>query len=288
MKVSILSSFFLSIDGAKEQRCNVAEILAEIFEENVDRKSEIQRLKRGYKIRPDKDQKNPFSFRLKKKEVMNWKPEQGAAIGFIRCNYQPDLRTKIKCLPNGKAVVEGPIHKCERGCDIAKLGLFSQNADSSCENTESGIEPQGSRCKRRCVLNSSIETSKPIICECNGKFCKYTVGHQGKNLAFNPEPLEKLCREHKTGKIFDARRKKCELEKESLYFFLEDETKTNPESQKEQKGNNIYGDSNGDFGMLLDAVSHNFAEEECRSYFTGELNSGIDYKNLKQREVFVL
>ncbi|CBY21384.1 unnamed protein product [Oikopleura dioica] len=252
MKVSILSSFFLSIDGAKEQRCNVAEILAEIFEENVDRKSEIQRLKRGYKIRPEKGQKNPFSFRLKKKEVINWKPEQGAAIGFIRCNYQPDLRTKIKCLPNGEAVVEGPIQKCERGCDIAKLGLFSQNADSSCENTESGIEPQGSRCKRRCVLNSSIETSKPIICECNGKFCKYTVGHQGKNLAFNPEPLEKLCREHKT----------------------EDETKTNPESQKEQKGNNIYGDSNGDFGMLLDAVSHNFVEEECRSYFTGDLNSG--------------
>lgn len=34
--------------------------------------------------------------------------------------------------------------------------------------------------------------------------------------------------------------------------------------------------------MLLDAVSHNFAEEECRSYFTGELNSGIDY-NFKKK-----
>ena len=202
MKFSILSPFFLAINGAKEQRCNLAEILAEIFEENVDRKSEIQRLKRGYKIRPDKEnnQKNAFSFRLKKKELINWKPENGAAVGFIRCSFQPDLRTKIKCLPNGKAVLEGTIHKCERGCDISKLGLFSENADNSCQKTEAGIEAQGSRCKRRCVLNSTIETARPIICECNGKFCKYTVGHEGKNLPFNPEPLEKLCREHKIGK----------------------------------------------------------------------------------------
>ena len=121
-----------------------------------------------------------------------------------------------------------------------------------------------------------------------GSFANTQSVIKAKTWRLIPSRWKNFAENIKQVKICDARRKKYELETKSLYFFLEDETKTNPESQKEQKGNNIYGDSNGDFGMLLDAVSHNFAEEECRSYFTGELNSGIDYKNLKQREVFVL
>ena len=239
MKICIFSSFLgvnAKVSGVKgkEVRCDVENILAEIFEKEGDRKSGIKRLLRGYKVRPDREYKNPSSFRLKKQELINWDQQKGAAIAHVRCIYQPDFRkdfeghinsskisifelcnyrthvsknltrTKIKCLADGRAILEGEIPKCERGCQVSQLGLFSESSsDGSCSAPISGIEPQGSRCKRKCIKNSSIETSKPIFCACNGKFCKYTVAHQGRDLPFNPEPLNKLCEENKNGKLKD-------------------------------------------------------------------------------------
>ena len=99
MKISIFSSFLgvhssAKVSGVKgrEVRCDVENILAEIFEKEGDRKSGIKRLLRGYKVRPDKEHKNPSSFRLKKQELINWEPKKGAAIAHVRCIYQPDFR----------------------------------------------------------------------------------------------------------------------------------------------------------------------------------------------------
>ena len=103
MKISIFSSF-LSVSAkvsgvkGKEVKCDVENILAEIFEKEGDRKSGIKRLLRGYKVRPNREHKNPSSFRLKKQQLINWDPQKGAAIAHVRCIYQPDFRKDLKAI----------------------------------------------------------------------------------------------------------------------------------------------------------------------------------------------